>query len=89
MKAHPTDGLSLTLGVIFLAIVGWWALARTVDLTLPNLGWFVAAGLILLGSLGLVGALRRSRQEQAAVPPPPDGNGTRDDLDDSVDPDRT
>jgi hypothetical protein len=61
MKAHPTDGLSLTFGVIFIAIVGWWALAKSIDLSLPNLGWFVAGALIVLGVLGLLGALRRQR----------------------------
>ena len=61
MKAQRTDGLSLTFGVVFLVIVAWWAVAVTVDLTLPNVGWFVAAALILLGVLGLVGVLRSGR----------------------------
>jgi len=66
MKAHPTDGLSLTFGVIFMVIVGWWALAKSVDLSLPNLGWFVAGALIVLGVLGLLGALRRQSTPPAA-----------------------
>jgi hypothetical protein len=80
MKAHTTDGLSLTFGVIFLAIVGWWALAKSVDVTLPNLGWFVAGALILLGVLGLLGALRRSKP----VTPPEVAEPT---LTDTTDPD--
>jgi hypothetical protein len=66
MKAHRTDGLSLTFGVIFLALTGWWAVGQAVDLALPNLGWFVAGALIVLGALGLVGALRGNR---APAPP--------------------
>lgn len=65
MKSHRTDGVSLTFGLIFLGIVGWWAVAQTLDLDLPNIGWFVAAGLILLGALGLIGALRQSRPKPA------------------------
>ncbi|MFS8477665.1 MAG: hypothetical protein FWJ93_01595 [Micromonosporaceae bacterium] len=61
MKAHRTDGLSLTFGLIFLAIVAWWLVAEFIDLSLPNAGWFVAGTLILLGLLGLVGALRPTR----------------------------
>lgn len=61
MKTHRTDGLSLTFGVVFLVIAAWWAVAATVDLTLPNAGWFVAAALIGLGVLGLIGALRAGR----------------------------
>ena len=104
MKAHSTDGLSLTFGVIFLAIVGWWALAKSVDITLPNLGWFVAGALILLGVLGLLGALRRQASttvdEPAAVtsaPPyseptrsePTRSEPARDDLMDATDDDTT
>lgn len=61
MKAHRTDGLSLTFAIVFLVIVAWWGVAVTVDLSLPNVGWFVAAALILLGVLGLVGVLRSGR----------------------------
>jgi hypothetical protein len=66
MKAHRTDGISLSFALIFLAIVGWWLLAQVVDLDLPAVGWFVAGALILLGVLGLFGALRAARQAPAA-----------------------
>lgn len=57
MKFHRTDPVSLTFSLIFLAIAGWWLLAQFVDLALPAVGWFVAGALILLGILGLLGAL--------------------------------
>ena len=63
MKAHRTDGVSLSFAIIFLAIVGWWLLAQVVDLDLPAVGWFVAGALILLGVLGL---LRRAARGPAA-----------------------
>lgn len=72
MKAHRTDGLSLTAGLVFLAVVAWWMLAGLVDLSLPHLGWFAAAALIVLGVLGLVGALRVGRE--------PAGGSSQDDL---------
>ncbi len=71
MKSHRTDGLSLAFGLIFLAAVGWWFFGRTVDIALPQLGWFVAGALIVFGVLGLFGALRsdakrRSRADKEA-----------------------
>ncbi len=70
MKAHRTDGVSLTFGLVFLVFVGWYVAARLVDLNLPMVGWTVAGGLILLGLLGLVGALRAGRTR-------PDGGAGR------------
>jgi hypothetical protein len=58
MKTHRTDGLSLAFGLIFLAAVGWWFFGHTVDIALPQLGWFIAGALIVFGALGLLGALR-------------------------------
>jgi hypothetical protein len=74
MKPHRIDGVSLTFGVFFLVLAGWYLSARLVDLDLPMMGWSVAGGLILLGLLGLVGALRNSRaadrtEEAAGVAP--------------------
>jgi hypothetical protein len=73
MKTHRTDGVSLTFGLIFLFIAGWWLVARGVHFDSPQVGWFLAGGLILLGMLGLIGALRSSRTsespaDQAAEP---------------------
>ncbi|MFV2106960.1 MULTISPECIES: hypothetical protein [unclassified Micromonospora] len=66
MKRHRTDGVSLTFGLIFLLIAGWWLIAQSVNVPLPRVGWIVAGGLILIGVLGLVGALRSGRREPPA-----------------------
>lgn len=66
MKRHRTDGVSLTFGLIFILIAGWWLIAQSVDVPLPRVGWVVAGGLILLGVLGLVGALRSGRGDPPA-----------------------
>ena len=53
MKRHATDLVSLIFGLIFLAAASWWFgalyLDLDLDLRLPNVGWFLAGGLILLG----------------------------------------
>lgn len=67
MKSHRTDGVSLTFGVLFLVLASWYLLARLVDLNLPMMGWSVAGGLILLGLLGLVGALRSGGKQAVAA----------------------
>ncbi|HEX8631820.1 MAG TPA: hypothetical protein VF755_26980 [Catenuloplanes sp.] len=61
MKAHRTDGVSLSFGLIFLAVVGWWLAAQVVTVRLPALGWFAAVGLIVVGGIGLLGALRSGK----------------------------
>jgi hypothetical protein len=81
MKAHRTDRISLVFGLIFLAIVGSWTLARTVDIQMPAFGWFVAIGLIVFGVLGLVSSLRLGRRR---APSTSDSAGDRipaEDLD--------
>ncbi len=65
MKVHRTDGVSLSFSLIFFAIVAWWVVAQVADIRLPALGWLVAAGLILFGGFGLLGALRSGRAEPA------------------------
>lgn len=66
MKSHRTDGVSLTFGLVFLVMAGWYLAARLVDLDLPMMGWAVAGALIVLGLLGLAGALRTSRAAAGA-----------------------
>ena len=70
MKPHRTDLLSLTFAIIFLAIFGWWVFAQLVHVKVPPAGWWVAFGLILLGLLGLMGAIRSARNANAAAPAP-------------------
>lgn len=61
MKAHRTDLVSFAFGLTFLALALWWLLARILGLTLPPVGWFLAGALVLIGLLGLLGALRSGR----------------------------
>lgn len=62
MNRHETtDVLSLTFGALFLAIVAWWLVFRSVHIDLPSAGWFFAGALILLGAGGLAAALRPHR----------------------------
>lgn len=73
MKAHRTDLVSFAFGLLFLALALWWLLARILGLTLPPVGWFLAGALVVIGLLGLVGALRSGRhadRSPAAGTPP-------------------
>jgi hypothetical protein len=67
MKAHRTDGVSLTFALIFLTIAAWWLIAQLFDLSLPAVGWILAGGLILIGVMGLLGALRSGRSTTVAT----------------------
>ncbi|GAB3139810.1 hypothetical protein GCM10027290_09640 [Micromonospora sonneratiae] len=78
MKAHRTDGVSLTFGLLFLGIVAWWLVAQFVDLALPAVGWFVAGALLLFGVMGLFGALRSARAAAQPTAAPPTSAPTSD-----------
>lgn len=67
MKAHRTDLVSFAFGLAFLGLSVWWLLAQILGLVLPPVGWFLAGALLLVGLLGLLGALRSGRP---AEPPP-------------------
>jgi hypothetical protein len=77
MNRHRTDAISLAFGAVFLLIAGWWAVGRTIDVGLPGLGWLVAVGLIAIGALGLVGALRGPRDREPVASEP---SSLEDDL---------
>lgn len=67
MKPHRMDAVSLSFGLLFLAVAFWWAISQVITLHLPALGWIVAGGLIFFGMVGLLGAIRSGRRE---VPDP-------------------
>lgn len=69
MKAHRTDVVSFAFGLIFVGLAAWWLLAQLLGLALPPVGWFLAGALILVGLLGLVGALRSGRSANREEPP--------------------
>jgi hypothetical protein len=71
MNRHRTDAISLAFGAVFLLIAGWWVVGRTIDIGLPAFGWTLAVGLIAVGALGLIGALRGGSREQVASQPEP------------------
>jgi hypothetical protein len=64
MKRHRTDGTSLVFGVVFLLVAAWGLLGRTVHIGLGTLAWAIAVALILIGGVGLLGALRGRDAEQ-------------------------
>jgi hypothetical protein len=68
MRPHRTDGVSLSFGLLFLAVALWWAVAQVVTVRLPALGWLAAGALILFGVVGLLSAIRSGRR--AEVPGP-------------------
>lgn len=64
MNKHETDVFSLVFGVALLVVVGAWLVAKTVSITWLTMGWVFAAGLVLIGLLGVVSALRPARTKQ-------------------------
>ncbi|MGZ4597116.1 MAG: hypothetical protein ACXV3V_09335 [Actinomycetes bacterium] len=72
MRRHETDYVSLVAGVLFLLVAGVHVATGGADNV--TLRWTVPALLVLLGLLGLTGALRGSRERREAPdeePPPP------------------
>jgi hypothetical protein len=63
---HRTDVVSLLFGLLFLGVAGWWAASYYLDWVinwdLPDVGWVLAGGLILLGLIGIAASLRRDRR---------------------------
>lgn len=49
MKAHRTDVLSLVFGLLFLSVAVGFTAQALLDIELPHIGWFLAAGGVLVG----------------------------------------
>jgi thiol:disulfide interchange protein len=61
MNRHTTDAVSLSFGVVFLALVAWWLVLRLVEASVPAFGWLLGGVLVLIGGLGVYLSLRRQR----------------------------
>jgi hypothetical protein len=58
MKKHRPDLVSLIFGLIFLFIAAGWLGRHIISIDVPDAGWFFAGGLILVGLISLVAAVR-------------------------------
>lgn len=64
---HRTDGVSLTFGVLFLAVAGLWLASQVASLHAVSIAWLAVGMLVLLGVAGIIGVVvnaARSRTEQ-------------------------
>jgi hypothetical protein len=57
LNRHHTDAVSLGFGLAFLALVGWWLIARWVAIDPPGIGWLFGGALVMLGILGVLATL--------------------------------
>lgn len=67
MKRHATDAVSLFFGLAFLGIAVAFLFYKLTDAQVPDVRWFLAGGLILLGLMGIFGAVRPRRTDTPAV----------------------
>ncbi|MDQ6874723.1 MAG: hypothetical protein M3042_06625 [Actinomycetota bacterium] len=74
MTRHPTDTVSLVAGLLFLGIVGVWALERS-GVAPGAQAWILPALLIAVGAVGLLSVRPRRREAP----------GTDDDVPDADD----
>ena len=68
MKRHPVDVISLIFGLIFVGIAAWWLLARVSSIALP-VGWVIAIALVVIGTIGLLAAIRPGRRDPDRTDP--------------------
>jgi hypothetical protein len=68
MRPHRTDGVSLSFGLLFLLVAGYWAVSQVMTVRLPAAGWLVAGALIFFGAIGLMGAIRSGRRAEEPAP---------------------
>jgi hypothetical protein len=83
MKRHATDSVSLFFGLAFLGIAVAFLFYQVTGAQVPDVRWFLAGGLILLGLMGIFGAVR---PRHGSVPadagePAPDETGSSIDGD--------
>jgi uncharacterized membrane protein HdeD (DUF308 family) len=69
VKRHPVDVISLIFGLIFVGIAAWWLLARVSSIALP-VGWVIAIALVVIGTIGLLAAIRPTRRDPDPEQPP-------------------
>jgi len=61
MKKHDTDMFSLAFGAAFLLVAATWGIAKLVKVSWFSVGWVFACGLVLIGVVGVLSAIRLSR----------------------------
>jgi|SoiMethySBSTD1v2_1073268.scaffolds.fasta_scaffold2383418_2 multisubunit Na+/H+ antiporter MnhB subunit len=66
MKAHRTDVLSLIFGLLFLAVAIGFTTQELLNIKLPDFGWFLAGGGVLIGLAIAITALVPHRDESKA-----------------------
>ncbi|GAA4348116.1 hypothetical protein [Angustibacter luteus] len=60
MRRHDTDVTSLVFGLIFVGVVGLWALVASDTMGLPDLSVLGPAVLVVAGFIGLAATLGKS-----------------------------
>jgi len=70
VKRHATDTVSLVFGLIFAALVGWWAVDTATGFDLDG-GWLLVIALLLVALITLVSTVskRKLAAPQPAVAP--------------------
>jgi len=68
VKKHGTDLLSLIFGLIFAALVAWWAIDRVANVDTDG-RWLLVGGLAVLGLVILVSTLGRRVAPAAPAAP--------------------
>jgi hypothetical protein len=68
MRRHPTDSVSLFFGLAFVGIAVAYLGFELTGSEPPDVRWFLAFGLVLLGLLGVFNALRPRRAGPVAEP---------------------
>jgi hypothetical protein len=69
MKRHRIDSVSLVFGLLFLAVASGWLFTRSFHVSWNTGSWTIAVGLIIIGVVGLIGALRRPDEPEVGALP--------------------